>query len=66
MHGACNDVNNKNSTPNKIANEIADMAITYCDYGADDIFTSAMICRRAKFLNWRVKQINFLLKHICE
>ena len=27
LHGGCNHVNNKNSTPEKIANEIEDMAI---------------------------------------
>ena len=27
LHGGCNDVNNKNSTPEKLANEIADMVI---------------------------------------
>ena len=25
-----------------------------------------MICRRGKFLNWKVKRVNFLLKHIFE
>ena len=49
-----------------IPNEIADMAIICRDYGVNDIFTSAMICRRGKFLNGRVKRVNFLLKHICE
>ena len=66
MHGGCNDVNNKNSTPEKIANEIADMAILCRDYGVNDVFISAMICRRGKFLNGKVKRVNFLLKHICE
>ena len=66
LHGGCNDVNNKNSTPDKTANEIADMAILCRDYGVNDIFISAMICRRGKFLNGKVKRVNFLLKHICE
>ena len=66
LHGGCNDVNNKNSTLEKIANEIADMAILCRDYGVNDIFISAMTCRRGKFLNWKVKCINFLLKLICE
>ena len=39
LHVGCNDVNNKNSTPEKIADEIADIAIL-C---RDDIFISAMI-----------------------
>ena len=59
LHGGCNDVNNKNSTPEKIANEIADMAIICCDYGVN-VFISAMICRRGKFLNGKVKHIIFL------
>ena len=49
-----------------IPNEIADMAILCRDYGVNDIFISAMICRRGKFLNGKVKRVNFLLKHICE
>ena len=43
LHVGCNDVNNKNSTPEKIANEIADIAILCRDYGVNDIFISAMI-----------------------
>ena len=66
LHGGCNDVNNKNSAPEKIANEIADMAILCRDYGVNDVFISAMICRRGKFLNGKVKRVNFLLKQICE
>ena len=27
LHGGCNDVNNKNSTPEKTANEVVDMEI---------------------------------------
>ena len=62
LHGGCNDVNNKNSTPEKIANEIADMAILCRDYGVNDVFISVMICRRGKFLNGKVKR----MKQICE
>ena len=46
LHGGCNDVNNKNSTLEKIANQIADMAILCRDYGVSDIFISAMLGRR--------------------
>ena len=66
LHEGCNDVNNKNSTPEKIANEIADMAILCRDYGVNDVLLSAMICRRGKFLNGKVKRVNFLLKQIFE
>ena len=66
LHGGSTDVSNKNSTPEKIANEIANMAILCCDYGVNDVFISAMICRRGKFLNGKVKSLNFLLKEICE
>ena len=45
--------------------KIADMAILCCDYGVN-IFISVMICRRGKFLNRKIKQVNFLLKLICE
>ena len=66
LHGGCNDVNNKYSTPEKTANEIADMAILCRDYGVNDVLLSAMICRRGKFLNGKVKRVNFLLKQIRE
>ena len=46
LHGGCNDVNNKNSTLEKIANQIADMAILCRDCGVSDIFISAMLGRR--------------------
>ena len=65
MHGGRNDVNNKKSTPKKIANKIADMAILSRDNGVN-VFISAMICRRGKFLNGKWKRVNFLLKQICE
>ena len=32
----------------KIANEIGDMVVLYHGYGVNDIFISAMICRRSK------------------
>ena len=66
LHWECNDANNKNSTLDKTANEIGDMAILCRDYGVNDIFISVMICRRGKLLNRRVKSVNFLLKHFCE
>ena len=66
LHEGCNDFNNKNSTPEKTANEIADMAILCRDYGVNDIFISVMITRRGKFLGRKVKRVNFLLKLTCE
>ena len=41
------------------------MAILSPSYGVNDIYISAMICR-CKFLNEKVKRVNFLLKLICE
>ena len=52
-------------TPDKIANEMADMVILCHDYGVSDIFISAMICRKGKFSNGKVNRVNFLL-NICE
>ena len=57
LHGGRNDVNNKKSTPKKIANKIADMAILSRDYGVNDVFISAMIYRRGKFLNGKGKRV---------
>ena len=42
------------------------MAILCRDYVVNDVIISAMICRRGKFLNGKVKCINSLLKHIWE
>ena len=53
LHGGCDDVNNKNSTPEKIANEIEDMVILCRYYDVNDVFILAIICRRGKFLNTR-------------
>ena len=61
LQRGCN-VNNKNSTPEKIANEITDVAILCRDYDVNDAFISAMICRRGKFLNGKVKRGNFLFE----
>ena len=63
LHGVCNDANSEISAPDRITNEIADMVILSRDYGVNDIFISAMICRRGKLLNGKVKRVNFLLKH---
>lgn len=51
FHGGCNNVNNKNSTPEKIANEVGVMEILYRGYGVNDIFISTVICRRNLFSN---------------
>ena len=59
LHGGCNDVNNKNSTLEKTANKTADMAILCRDYGVNGIFIREMICRRGKFLKWKVKRVIF-------
>ena len=66
LHGGYNDVNNKNLMPEKIVNEITDMAILCRDHGVNNVFISAMICRRGKFLIGEIKRVTFLLKHICE
>ena len=42
------------------------MAILCRDYGVNDIFISAMICRRGKLLNGKVKCVIPFLKHIRE
>ena len=54
------------SITEKIANERGDMAMLCCSYSVNDIFISAMICRRSKFLGEKVKRINLLLKLISE
>ena len=36
------------------------------DYGVNDIFISAIICRKGKFLSGKVKRVNNFLKLISE
>ena len=48
LHRGCNDVNNKNSTPEKTANKIGDMAILCIVTSLGG--SSLMICRSSKFL----------------
>ena len=38
MYGGCNDFSNKKLTPEKMENEIADIAILCRDYGVNDIY----------------------------
>ena len=64
--GWYNDAKNKNSTSVKIANEIADIAMPCRDYGVNDIFISAIICRKGKFLSGKVKRVNNFLKLLSE
>ena len=66
LQEGCNDINNKNSTLDKTANEIGDMVILCRGYGVNGIFISPMICRRNASIKEKVKRINFLLKLICE
>ena len=66
MHGVVNGVNWKNLTSEITANETGDMGILCRFYDVNDIFISSLICRRSKFLDEKVKRINFLLKLICE
>ena len=40
--------------------------VVYRGYGVNGIFTSAMICRRRKLLNEKVKRVNFSLRFVCE
>ena len=38
------------------------MAILCRDYGVNDVFISAMICRRGKFLNEKENRVNFFIE----
>ena len=42
------------------------VAILCRRYGVNDIFISAMLCRRSKFYSEKINRINFLLKLICK
>ena len=66
IHEWCNDISNKTSTLENIAKDLLEMAKTCRGYGASDIFMSSIICRRNKFLNKKVKCVNFLCVKMCE
>ena len=46
LHGVCNDVLNRNASPEQIANEIKDLGEMCRGYGVNKIFMSFLICRR--------------------
>lgn len=66
IHGGCNDIYNKTSTPENIAKDLLEIAKTCRGYGVNDVFISSIICRRNKFLNEKFQHVNFLLKLIYE
>ena len=37
IHGGCNDVSNKNTTHEQIANDIADIAVICCGHGVNKV-----------------------------
>ena len=66
IHAGCNDVANRNKTPQEIAEEITNLAELCRSYGVNEIFVSSLICRTNKYLNEKVMRINFLLNCICK
>ena len=45
LHGECNDVSNRNASPEQIANDTKDLAEVCRGYGVNEIFVSSLICR---------------------
>ena len=65
LHGGCNDVSNRNASPEQIANYIKDLVEVCRGFGMNEIFVSSLICRKNNYLNEKVARINFLLNLIC-
>ena len=66
LHAGCNDVGDRNSTPEDIAKKIQELAMLCRSYGVNEVFISSIICRNNKALNEKVGRINFLLQLICQ
>ena len=66
IHAGCNDIPNRNSSPEEIAKEIIKLAELSRAYGVNDVFVSALICRANTYLNDKVTRVNFLLNIICK
>ena len=54
LHGGCNDVSNRNASPEQIANNIKDLAEMCCEYGVNEIFVSSLICTKSNYLSEKV------------
>ena len=65
IHAGCNDVSNRNKTPENIAEDIMNLAELCRSYGVNEVFVSALIYRTNRYLNEKVARINFLLNIIC-
>lgn len=65
IQAGCNDVANRNNTPQEIAEQIMNLAEMCREYGVNEVFVSSLICRTNKYLNEKVTRINFLLNCIC-
>ena len=66
IHAGCNDVGDRNATPEEIAKKIEEFAMMCRSYGVNEIFISSLICRKNKILNDKIRRINFLTKLFCE
>ena len=66
LHSGCNDVSNRNASPEQIANDIKVLAEMCRGYGVNKIFVSTLICRKNNYLNENVTRINFSLNLICK
>ena len=60
LHG-CNDVSNRNASPEQIANVTKDLAEMCRGYRVNKIFVSSLISKKKNYLNEQVTKINFLV-----
>ena len=66
IQGGCNDVFNKNSSLKDIAKATGSLGNLCCSHGVNQVLISSLICQKKFSLNNKVKQVNFLLKTICD
>ena len=50
FHGGCNDVSNRDASPEEMVNDLKDLADMCRGYGVNEIFVLSLICRENNYL----------------
>ena len=66
IHGGCNDIGNRSSSEQSIAENVIKLADMCRQYGVNEVFVSSITCRKNDILNKKIKKVNFLLNLLCK
>ena len=66
LHGGCDDVSNRNASPEQVPNDIKVIAEMCRGHGVNEIFLLSLIWGKNDYLNEKETRINFLLNLICK